>query len=79
MKGMFEKSKDITWLNTTVKIKSAVSAENKDQLQAMADELCQEYIAQSPEAANKNDLTLFSVSDMVCMWLHPTTERRTTV
>ena len=57
MKGMFEKSKDITWLNTTVKIKSAVSAENKDQLQTMADELCQEYIAQSPEAANKNDLT----------------------
>lgn len=57
MKGMFEKSKDITWLNTTVKIKSAVSAENKEQLQAMADELCQEYIAQSPEAANKNDLT----------------------
>lgn len=57
MKGMFEKSKDITWLNTTVKIKSVVSAENKDQLQAMADELCQEYIAQSPEAANKNDLT----------------------
>ena len=57
MKGMFEKSKDITWLNTTVKIKSAVSVENKDQLQAMADELCQEYIAQSPEAANKNDLT----------------------
>ena len=57
MKGMFEKSKNITWLNTTVKIKSAVSAENKDQLQAMADELCQEYIAQSPEAANKNDLT----------------------
>lgn len=57
MKGMFEKSKDITWLNTTVKIKSAVSSENKDQIQAMADELCQEYIAQSPEAANKNDLT----------------------
>ena len=57
MKGMFEKSKNITWLNTTVKIKSAVSAENKEKLQAMADELCQEYIAQSPEAANKNDLT----------------------
>lgn len=57
MKGMFEKSKDITWLHTTVKIKSAVSAENKEELQSMADELCQEYIAQSPEAANKNDLT----------------------
>ncbi len=57
MKGMFEKSKDITWLNTTVKIKSAVSPENKEQLQAMADELCQEYVAQSSEAANKNDMT----------------------
>ena len=57
MKGMFEKSKDITWLGTTVKIKSALSAENREQLQAMADELCQEYVAQSPETANKNDLT----------------------
>lgn len=57
MKGMFEKSKDIVWLDTTVKIKSALSAENRKELTSMADELCQEYIAQSPEAANKNDLT----------------------
>ena len=57
MKGMFEQSKNISWLNTTVKIMSAVKQETKDQLEAMADELCREYIAQSPETANKNDLT----------------------
>ena len=39
MKSMFEKSKDITWLDTTVTIKSAVKAENIEQLEKMADEL----------------------------------------
>ena len=57
MKSMFDQSKNISWLNTTVKIMSAVKQETKDQLEAMADELCREYIAQSPETANKNDLT----------------------
>ena len=57
MKEMFAKSKKITWLNTTVKIMSSVKNETREQLEAMADELCREYIAQSPEAANKNDLS----------------------
>lgn len=57
MKEMFSESKNINWLNTTVRIMSAVKSETKDQLEAMADELCREYIAQSPDAANKNDLT----------------------
>lgn len=39
MKGMFEKSKKITWLDTTVRILSSLSAENKDELEAMANEL----------------------------------------
>ena len=39
IKGKFEKSKEITWLDTTVTIKSAVSAENEAQIEAMADEL----------------------------------------
>lgn len=39
IKGRFEKSKDITWLNTTVTVKSAVKAENIEQINAMADEL----------------------------------------
>lgn len=39
MKSMFEKSKNITWLDTTVTIKSGVKAANIAQLDAMADEL----------------------------------------
>lgn len=39
MKGMFEKSKNITWLDTTITIKAGVKAENLAQLEAMADEL----------------------------------------
>ncbi len=62
MKGMFEKSKNITWLDTTVKIISSVSDENMEQLEDMAAELSQEYIAQSEDMANKNDLSaLFKI------------------
>ena len=57
MKEMLSKCKKINWLDTTVKILSAVNQENKDQLEKMTDELCKEYIAQSDELANKNDMT----------------------
>ena len=36
---------------------SAVNEENRRQMEAMADELCQEYIAKSDDLANKNDMT----------------------
>lgn len=39
MKGMFEKSKNITWTDTTVSIKSAVKSENIAQIEALAEEL----------------------------------------
>lgn len=39
VKGMFEKSKNITWTDTTVSIKSAVKAANIGQIEALADEL----------------------------------------
>lgn len=39
MKEMFSKSKNITWLETTVSIKSAVKDDNIIQLDSMADEL----------------------------------------
>ena len=62
MRGMFEKSKNITFAENTVKILSALNDESTSQLNALADELCREYIAQSPETANKNDLTaLFKI------------------
>ena len=62
MKDMFEKSKKITWLENNVRIMSSLSDENMEQLDKMAEELSKEYIAQSPERANKNDLTaLFKI------------------
>ena len=57
MKEMLSPCKKINWLDTTVKILSAVNQENKEQLEAMTDELCKEYIAKSDKLANKNDMT----------------------
>ena len=57
MREMMAKCKKINWLDTTVKILSAMNQDNQDQLEAMADELCKEYIAQNDTLANKNDLT----------------------
>jgi len=39
MKGMLEKSKNLTYTDTTVKIMSALNAESSAQLEALADEL----------------------------------------
>ena len=61
MRGMFEKSKNITFAENTVKIMSALNEESTAQLKALADELCMEYLAQQ-DTANKNDLTaLFNI------------------
>ena len=62
MRGMLEKSKNITYTDTTVKILSALNAESGEQLSGMADELCREYLAQRDETANKNDMSaLFNI------------------
>ncbi len=62
MRGMFEKSKNITFTDTTVKILSALNADSAAQLEALAQELCKEYLAQQDATANKNDLTaLFNI------------------
>lgn len=62
MKKMLEGCKNITWLHNTVKIMSSLSEENMEQLEGMAAELSKEYIAQSTERANKNDMTaLFKI------------------
>ena len=57
MREMMAKCKKINWLDTTVKILSAMNQDNQDQLESMVDELCKEYIAQNDTLANKNDLT----------------------
>ncbi len=62
MTKMLEGAKNLTFTNTTVKIMSAMNADNKDQIEAMADELCKDYLAQHEETANKNDMTaLFKI------------------
>ena len=62
MKGMFEKSKNITFTDTTVKILSALNDESKTQIDALAEELCRDYLAQQDHTANKNDMkALFNI------------------
>ncbi len=62
MKGMLEGCKNLTFTDTTVKIMSALNADSTAQLDALADELCKDYLAQCDETANKNDLSaLFNI------------------
>ena len=62
MKGLLEKSKNITYTDTTVRILSALNEESSAQLEALAEELCHEYLAIKDETANKNDMTaLFKI------------------
>ena len=62
MREMLGASKNITFTEATVKILSAPSEENAEQINAMVDELCREYLARQDETANKNDLSaLFNI------------------
>ncbi|MGI6265075.1 MAG: FprA family A-type flavoprotein, partial [Acutalibacteraceae bacterium] len=62
MRGLLEKAKNITFAANTVSIRSALSDDSAAQLEALANELCQDYLAQHDETANKNDLTaLFKI------------------
>ena len=62
MRTMLEKCKNLIYTDTTVRIVSALNDESSAQLGTLADELCKDYIAQSSENANKNDMTaLFKI------------------
>ncbi len=62
MKEMLAPCKNLTFTDTTVKILSALSDESSAQLDALADELCRDYLAQRSETADKNDMTaLFKI------------------
>ncbi len=62
MRSMLEGCKNLTFTDTTVHIKSALNAESTAQIEALADELCKDYLAQHDETANKSDLTaLFKI------------------
>ena len=62
MRNMFEGSKNLTFTDTTVKLFSALDDGSKAQVEALADELCKDYLARQGATANKNDLTaLFNI------------------
>ena len=61
MKGMLEKCKNLDIIDT-ITIKSAMTAETKEQIDKLACELCKDYIAKDGEKADKNDLkALFNI------------------
>ena len=57
MRGMLENSADITFASNTVRLLSAPDADSNKQLDALAEELCREYLARQDETANKNDMS----------------------
>ncbi|MGN0315414.1 MAG: flavin reductase [Fusicatenibacter sp.] len=62
MRSMLEGCKNLTFTNTTVKIMSALNKDSSAQLEALADELCKDYLAQQNSTADKNDMTaLFKI------------------
>ncbi len=62
MRGLLDTCKNITYLDTTCSIRSALNKDSTKQLDVMADELCKEYLARQDETANKNDMTaLFKI------------------
>lgn len=62
MKQMLAGCKKLTFAENVVHIKSALNEESAGQLEALAAELCHDYLEQQSETANKNDLTaLFKI------------------
>jgi len=62
MRGMLAESKNLTFTDTTVRILSALNDESRDQIEAMANELCRDYLAQQDSTANKSDMkALFNI------------------
>ncbi len=62
MQSMLEKSKNITFAENKVTVKSALNSDSIAQIDVLADELCRDYLAISDDTANKNDLTaLFNI------------------
>ena len=62
MRGMFEKSKNLTIAENTVTINSALDDKSSTQLQALAEELCRPYAARQEGAPVECDLhTLYNI------------------
>ncbi len=55
MRAKFERSKNVRVCENVVHIKSALADESRKELEALADELCAEYVARADAAVPKND------------------------
>ena len=62
MRSILEGCKEITFTEQTVRITSALNENSRNEITALADELCRDYVQRNGETANKNDLTaLFKI------------------
>ena len=62
MRGMLEPCKNLTFTDTTVKLLSAMNEQNAAEIDALAEELTRDYVAQNGETADKQDLSaLFNI------------------
>ena len=60
MKGMLEGCRNLTFAENTVRILSALNKDSSEALEALAEELCMDYLARQDSTANKNDLNALS-------------------
>ena len=62
MKSMLENQKNLTFINPVVHIKSAMNDTNREEIVALAKEMCSDYVARDDKQANKSDMkALFSI------------------
>ena len=62
MKEMLSKQKNLTFIDPVVHIKSAMNDTNKEEISALAKEMCTDYVARDDKQANKSDMkALFSI------------------
>ena len=62
MRKMLEGCKNIEFTDTTVTITSALSEKSSEQIEALTEELCKDYLAQKGDTADKNNMAaLFNI------------------
>ena len=62
MKSMLEPCKNLTYCENSVRITSALNEESINQIEALSEELCKDYIAIDGERADKNNMkALFNI------------------
>ena len=54
---MLESCKNLSFAENSVKLLSSLNEESSEKIEALANELCMEYLARQDETANKNDLS----------------------